>query len=101
MISKPFARTAYILLAAAIFLACGLGTPTATPAPPPPATPPPTQAPPEPPVLGSISGVLWHELCRFVDGSPPVLGEGCVQWGAESWEFGPNQVYDEFESGWA
>ena len=61
----------------------------------------PTLVPTETPALGSISGVLWHETCSFVDGSPPILGEGCVQWGAESWEFGPNQIYDSFESGWA
>jgi hypothetical protein len=30
-----------------------------------------------------------------------VLGDGCVQWGTEAWEFGPNQLKDEFESGWA
>ena len=57
--------------------------------------------PTEEPTLGSISGVMWHETCDFIDGSPPVLGEGCVQWGEEYWEFGPNQVYDDFESGWA
>lgn len=56
------------------------------------------------PGLGSISGVLWHEICEFTGGQagePLVLGKGCVQWGDESYEFGPNQVYDPFESGWA
>jgi hypothetical protein len=55
------------------------------------------------PSLGSISGVLWHELCEFTGGQagePLVLGQGCVQWGAEEHEFGPNQVYDPFEEGW-
>jgi hypothetical protein len=55
------------------------------------------------PFLGSISGVLWHELCEFTGGQagePLVLGQGCVQWGAEEHEFGPNQVYDPFEEGW-
>lgn len=57
--------------------------------------------PTEEPALGSISGVMWHEKCSFIDGSPPVLGEGCVEWSeGETWGFGPNQVYDEFESGW-
>jgi hypothetical protein len=56
------------------------------------------------PAPGSISGVLWHEICQFTGGQagePLVLGQGCVQWGAEEYEFGPNQVYDPFESGWA
>jgi len=55
------------------------------------------------PGLGSIAGVLWHEICEYSGGQagePLVLVQGCVQWGAESWEFGPNQVYDPFESGW-
>jgi hypothetical protein len=55
------------------------------------------------PSLGSISGVLWHEICEFTGGQagePLVLGQGCVQWGAEEYEFGPNQVYDPFESDW-
>ena len=57
--------------------------------------------PTEETALGSISGVMWHEICQFIDGSPPVLGEGCVEWGEnDSWGFGPNQVFDEFESGW-
>jgi hypothetical protein len=55
------------------------------------------------PALGSIAGVLWHEICDYSGGQagePVVLGQGCVQWGAESWEFGPNQIYDPFEGGW-
>lgn len=51
----------------------------------------------------SISGVLWHEICRYTGGEggePVVLGEGCVQWGPEVWQFGPNQVQDDFEVGW-
>ncbi|OGO16910.1 MAG: hypothetical protein A2Z14_01980 [Chloroflexi bacterium RBG_16_48_8] len=56
------------------------------------------------PSLGSISGVLWHERCDFTGGQagePLVLGQGCVQWGAEVYEFGPNQIYDPFETGWS
>jgi hypothetical protein len=55
------------------------------------------------PSLGSISGVLWHELCAFTGGEAGealVLGQGCVQWGAEEHQFGPNQIYDPFEVGW-
>jgi len=55
------------------------------------------------PALGSVAGVLWHEICEYSGGQagePVVLGQGCEQWGAESYEFGPNQVYDAFESGW-
>jgi hypothetical protein len=55
------------------------------------------------PSLGSIGGVLWHEICEYTGGEagePLVLGQGCVQWGAEEYEFGPNQVYDPFETGW-
>jgi hypothetical protein len=64
-------------------------------------TPEPTATPTTGP--GAIHGVLWHDVCRFTGGEagePVVLGEGCVQWGAESYEFGPNQVYDTFEEGW-
>ena len=53
------------------------------------------------PSTGSISGVMWHEICQFIDGSPPTLGLGCLQWGPNPSDFGPNQVYDDFESGWA
>jgi hypothetical protein len=55
------------------------------------------------PSLGSISGVLWHETCEFTGGEagePLVLGQGCVQWGSEGYQFGPNQIYDSFEEGW-
>jgi hypothetical protein len=55
------------------------------------------------PSLGSIAGVLWHEICEYTGGQagePLVLGQGCVQWGAEEYQFGPNQVYDPFEEGW-
>jgi len=55
------------------------------------------------PGSSSISGVMWHELCRHTGGhagEPVVLGEGCVQWGAEEWQFGANQVMDPFEVGW-
>jgi len=59
---------------------------------------PPTQA------IGSIKGILWHDLCKFSggeSGEPIVVGQGCVQWGAAANEFGPNQLKDSFESGWA
>ena len=52
---------------------------------------------------GSISGVLWHDKCRHSGGhagEPVVFLEGCVQWGEEEWQFGPNQVYDATEEGW-
>ena len=55
------------------------------------------------PTLLSISGVLWHEICEFSGGQagePLVLGVGCVQFGEEDWQFGPNQIYDAFETGW-
>lgn len=58
---------------------------------------------PTPTPSASISGVLWHEICRYTGGEagePVVLGEGCVQWGPEPWQFGPNQVQDDFEEGW-
>lgn len=59
-----------------------------------------TLSTPEPPT-GSISGVVWHEICQFVDGSPPTLGQGCVEFEGEPLDFGPNQIYDDFETGWA
>jgi len=52
----------------------------------------------------SISGILWHELCEFSGGEagePVVLGQGCIQWGTATEEFGPNQLKDDFETGWA
>jgi hypothetical protein len=52
---------------------------------------------------GSIGGILWHEICKFTGGEggePLVLGQGCVQWGAAPQEFGPNQLKDNFETGW-
>jgi len=61
---------------------------------------PPVASTPSP---GSIGGILWHEICQFSGGQagePLVLGQGCVQWGAEEHQFGPNQVYDPFEEGW-
>jgi hypothetical protein len=64
------------------------------------------RSPPTPtPILGSIGGVLWHEICEFTGGQagePVVLGQGCVSWGdPDIGEFGPNQVIDDFETGWA
>ena len=62
-------------------------------------------SPPTPtPELGSISGILWHEICEFTGGhtgEPVVLGRGCVTWGdPDDTDFGPNQIYDSFETGW-
>jgi SdrD B-like protein len=56
------------------------------------------------PALASIRGILWHEICEYTGGEggePVVLGQGCVQWGTAPEEFGPNQVKDNFETGWA
>lgn len=53
---------------------------------------------------GVIRGVVWHEICEFEGGEagePVVLGRGCVQWGGAPEEFGPNQMRDDFESGFA
>lgn len=62
-------------------------------------------SPPTPtPALGSISGLMWHEICEFTGGEagePIVLGQGCVQYGPDPASFGPNQVKDSFEGGWA
>jgi hypothetical protein len=55
------------------------------------------------PPTGIIQGMLWHEICEFTGGEAGeavVLGKGCVQWGENPGDFGPNQVRDEFESGW-
>jgi hypothetical protein len=52
----------------------------------------------------AIFGVLWHDICEFTGGEAGeavVLGKGCVQYGTGAAEFGPNQVYDDFEEGWA
>lgn len=61
-------------------------------------------SPPTPtPALGSISGILWHEICEYTGGhagEPLVLGNGCVQYGPGAGEWGPNQVKDGFEVGW-
>jgi len=56
------------------------------------------------PPTGIIRGVLWHDICEFTGGEagePVVLGRGCVQWGGQPGDFGPNQVQDDFESGWS
>lgn len=84
-------KKSYLLIAITVFamsISCniaGNGTSTPTPGP------------------GSIRGTLWHEICEFTGGEggePVVLGQGCVQWGAAPEEFGPNQLKDDFESGW-
>jgi hypothetical protein len=53
---------------------------------------------------GLIKGILWHEICEYAGGEagqPLVLGQGCIQWGTAAGEFGPNQLKDDFETGWA
>jgi hypothetical protein len=53
---------------------------------------------------GLIRGILWHEICKYSGGEagePLVLGQECVQWGTAAEEFGPNQLKDDFETGWA
>ncbi len=91
---------------ALLSLACGLSEPATsvpeTDTPEAAITPTDTALPD--PGTASISGVVWHELCDFSGGhagEPVVLGAGCVQWGPESWQFGPNQIYDDFEVGWS
>ena len=52
---------------------------------------------------GSISGVMWHDICEFTGGhagEPVVLGLGCEELGPDEWQFGPNQIFDAFEIGW-
>ena len=52
---------------------------------------------------GLIRGILWHDICKFSGGEagePVVLGQGCVQWGTAGEQFGPNQLKDDFETGW-
>jgi hypothetical protein len=56
------------------------------------------------PSHGSVQGILWHDTCAYTGGEggqAVVLGQGCVQWGSGGGEFGPNQIYDSFESGWS
>lgn len=65
---------------------------------------PPVPGPGAVPPTGIIRGVLWHEICEFTGGEagePVVLGKGCAQWGDGPGDFGPNQVQDDFESGWS
>ncbi len=55
------------------------------------------------PAPGLIKGVLWHEICKYSGGEGGqslVLREGCVQWGTSGDQFGPNQLKDDFETGW-
>ncbi len=101
---------ALILVVIAVTLttfACDIPIPT----PPTETEPPPTDTPQPPPTntpepaLGSISGVLWHEICQYTGGQggePLVLGLGCVEWdgGVAAGNWGPNQIYDPFEVGW-
>lgn len=83
---KPYLLVA--ITALVISIACNIaGSATSTPTPAP----------------ASLRGILWHEICKFTGGQagePVVLGQGCVQWGTAPEEFGPNQVKDDFETGW-
>jgi len=75
-------------------LACSTATPVPTVEPP---VDTPTAGP------GAIFGVLWHDICKFTGGEggePVVLGKGCVQYGPGAGEFGPNQMFDDYEEGW-
>jgi hypothetical protein len=87
-----------------LILGCNISTPVST-AGPGTATPP-TATPTLTPTIGpgAIFGVLWHDICEFTGGEagePVVLGKGCVQYGAGPADFGPNQIYDGSEKGWA
>lgn len=93
-------RTVLLPVSAAllVLLGCRLADGSAPPA----TTAAETPAPP--PAAGVIRGVVWHEVCEFQGGEagePVVLGRGCVQWGEGPGEFGPNQVRDPFETGFA
>jgi len=99
MKTRKLAGYGAVIFAFLLVLGCSFSTPVPTTGPgtavPPAATP--TAGP------GAIYGVLWHDICEFTGGEggePVVLGKGCVQWGATINEFGPNQVYDDFEEGW-
>ncbi len=94
-----------------LVLGCNITTPVPTGGPgstePPDSTPgagseiPPAATPTVGP--GSIYGVLWHDICEFTGGEggqAVVLGKGCVQYGTGPADFGPNQLYDDFEEGW-
>jgi hypothetical protein len=53
---------------------------------------------------GAVYGVLWHDICEYTGGEggePVTIGKGCVEYGTGPADFGPNQVYDDFETGWA
>jgi hypothetical protein len=83
--------------------ACDLPGSLPTPTPLTETEPPPTDTPE--PTLGSISGVVWHEICQYTGGhagEPLVLGLGCVEWngGIAAGNWGPNQIIDVFEVGW-
>lgn len=86
----------------AFLLALGCSTTTPVPTGGPGSIAPPVETPTIGP--GAIYGVLWHDICEFTGGEggqPVVLGKGCVQYGAGAGEFGPNQLYDNYEEGWA
>jgi hypothetical protein len=81
-------------------MSCNISTPAPTAGPA--TTAPPAATPTVGP--GAIRGMLWHDICEFTGGEagePVVLGKGCVQYGAGPADFSPNQVYDDFEEGWA
>lgn len=99
MKKSTWIRCLLFVLGILFVLGCSISTTTPTGGPG--SILPPTDMPTVGP--GAIYGVLWHDVCQFTGGEagePVVLGQGCVQWGAESYEFGPNQVYDAFEQGW-
>ena len=104
MSSNNLTRLAAMLFVFVLILGCNISTPVPT-AGPGTASPPTTTLTATPTVgLGAIYGVLWHDICKFTGGEAGeavVLGEGCVQYGTGAAEFGPNQVYDAFETGWA
>ena len=94
------------LVSASLFLAVALVSPCNLLGPPAADQPPSasTEAPGAGPALASIHGVMWHEICEYSGGEggePVVLGRGCVQWGPGPADWGPNQIRDDFEVGWA
>jgi hypothetical protein len=112
MQKKRFAGLVSMFFFFLVVLGCNISAPVSTAGPgtagPLTATPepgtaiPPTATPTVGP--GVIYGVLWHDICEFTGGEggePVVLGKGCVQHGNGPADFGPNQIYDDFEKGWA
>jgi hypothetical protein len=95
-------RIKIFLFAAIMILSISCNLSGAAIPPTPTSVPVPTQT--QGPQPGSITGVVWHEVCKFTGGEggqPVVLGQGCVQWGPNIDDFGPNQKQDDFETGWS